>query len=79
MLLIHGDDDAWVPIGQARKMHRRLGDSGVACELLELPGVRHGFELMVGEPAPRDLSPVVLDFLEEVWADRAGEDRGSGR
>ncbi|WP_165250765.1 alpha/beta hydrolase [Paludisphaera soli] len=76
-LLIHGDDDAWVPIEQARKMRERLRDSGVTCQLLELPGVRHGFEPNLGEPAPQDLSPVILDFLKRIWIDGGGEAGGS--
>ncbi|WP_197490884.1 alpha/beta hydrolase [Planctomyces sp. SH-PL62] len=67
MLLIHGEDDAWVPIDQARRLHEALLRSGAISRLVELPGARHGFELKVNSPPPRDLAPLVLDFLDEVW------------
>lgn len=70
MLLIHGTEDAWVSVEQARNMQLRLGELGASCRLIEIKGARHGFQLMVGEPAPRDLLPDVTGFLEEAWEDR---------
>ncbi len=67
MLLIHGTEDAWVSVEQARNMQIRLDELGASCRLIEVVGARHGFQLMVGEPAPRDLLPDALGFLEEVW------------
>ncbi len=67
MLMIHGVDDAWVLIKQARVMHERLDEVGVPNRLIEIEGARHGFQLKVGEPNPRDLLPDVLSFLNGVW------------
>jgi acetyl esterase/lipase len=66
LLLIHGTDDLWVPIEQARQMHGKLEKVRVSSRLIEIDGARHGFELRVGGPNPRDLLPEVLDFLEDV-------------
>jgi acetyl esterase/lipase len=66
LLLIHGTDDLWVPIEQARQMHGKLEKAGVSSRLIVIDGARHGFELRVGAPNPRDLLPEVLDFLEDV-------------
>jgi acetyl esterase/lipase len=67
LFLIHGADDLWVPIEQARQMHDKLEKIGVSNRIIELAGARHGFELQVGAPNPRDLLPDVIDFLESVW------------
>ena len=66
LLLIHGTDDSWVPIEQARQMHGKLEKAGVSSRLIEIDGARHGFELRVGAPNPRDLLPEILDFLEDA-------------
>ncbi|APW59823.1 alpha/beta hydrolase [Paludisphaera borealis] len=73
MLLIHGTDDLWVPISQARELHKRLGWMAIPSRLIEINGARHGFELRVEAPSPRDLLPDVLDFLNEVWRERASD------
>lgn len=72
MLLIHGEDDAWVPVDQARRMHERLEAAGVARGLVVIPGARHGFELKLGPPLPRDLTPLVAEFLEGRWGTTEG-------
>jgi acetyl esterase/lipase len=67
MLLIHGSDDVWVPPSQSESMAHRLERAGVSHRLLVVPGARHGFELAVRYPEPRDLLPDVLAFLDSVW------------
>jgi len=67
LLLIHGTDDIWVPIEQARQMHVKLEKAGVPSRILAIDDARHGFELRVGAPNPRDLLPEILEFLEVVW------------
>lgn len=74
-LLIHGDDDLWVPIDQAREMQEGLEAVGGLHRLDVLPGSRHGFELQVGSPTPRDLTPEIGRFLDAAWA---GPRRSSG-
>jgi len=70
MLLIHGTKDLWVPIEQARNMRHALDEAGVLHRLIEIEGARHGFQLQVEEPQPRDLATDILDFLEEAWGTR---------
>ncbi len=41
MMLYHGDADELVPIEYASKMHKKLQDSGVACDYLVLGGKSH--------------------------------------
>ena len=67
MLLIHGSDDSWVHLEQSKRLADALAGVGVRHRLIVVPGARHGFELMVGFPEPRDLLPDVLAFLETVW------------
>ncbi len=74
VLLIHGEDDAWVPVDQARRLHRVLEAAGCHTRLLVLPAARHGFDLQVGPPFARDLAPVVADFLNGHRA--TGEESG---
>jgi acetyl esterase/lipase len=71
MLLIHGTEDLWVSIRQAREMQGRLEKMETPGRVIEIEGARHGFELRVEAPSPRDLLPEVLDFLNEVWRKRA--------
>lgn len=41
MMLYHGDADELVPISFASKMHKKLQETGVACDYLVLPGRSH--------------------------------------
>lgn len=67
-LLIHGDDDPWVPVHQAREMHDQLQKAGLPSRLVVIPKARHGFELKLGPPDGRDLTPVVRGFLDAAWS-----------
>ena len=69
MLLIHGDDDAWVPLDQSVRMAQALDRAGVLHRLIVVHGARHGFETALEDPVKRDLVPEIVDFLNE---------RGSG-
>lgn len=62
-LLIHGTEDAWVPVEQARRLARAFSAAGVRHRLIEIPGARHGFELEVRYPEARDLLPDLTAFL----------------
>ena len=66
MLLIHGDDDAWVPLDQSVRMSQALDRVGVFNTLIVIPGARHGFETDLADPVKRDLVPEIVDFLELV-------------
>ena len=73
MLLIHGTDDAWVPLDQSVRMSKALDRAGVPHRLIVVDGARHGFETMLKEPTDRDLLPEILAFLERAW--KAGRTR----
>jgi acetyl esterase/lipase len=67
MLLIHGTDDAWVPLDQSVRVAESLSRAGVPHRLIVVNEARHGFETMLKEPMDRDLLPEILAFLESVW------------
>ena len=65
-LIIHGLADPIVDHAQATELADALQAKGVEHEVLLLPGVGHMFNLEFTsdhKPLPRDLRPVVLDFL----------------
>jgi acetyl esterase/lipase len=64
MLLIHGDDDLLVPLGQSQSLASALDAAGVPHRLIVVPGARHGFDFQVGS---LDLLPEILAFLESGW------------
>ncbi|MEU8659391.1 alpha/beta hydrolase [Actinoplanes philippinensis] len=60
LLLVHGEQDRIVPVGQSRELYERLSALGAPAELRIVPGADHCF---VGA----DLAPLVregLDFLD---------------
>jgi dipeptidyl aminopeptidase/acylaminoacyl peptidase len=64
-LLIHGDEDDLVPVGQARAHVAALRHAGNDAELIEIPGMGHGAILPFyeGEADPLDLKRRVVDFF----------------
>ncbi|WP_405913190.1 alpha/beta hydrolase [Streptomyces sp. NBC_00963] len=42
-VMFHGTDDQLVPITLARRFRQLMTDTGTECELVEFPGVGHGF------------------------------------
>jgi acetyl esterase/lipase len=69
VLLVHGSDDAWVPLEQSVRLAEALDRAGVRNRLIILDGARHGFGTLVETP-PRDLVPDILAFLNRVWNGR---------
>jgi acetyl esterase/lipase len=67
VLLLHGSDDAWVPLGQSVRMAAALASAGVPHRLIVVEAARHGFEALVEYPQRRDLLPEILAFLETAW------------
>lgn len=63
-LLMHGDADRRVGLGQSRRLHAALQAHGVPSELVVIPGADHG------SPAFEAVETVdrVHDFLRRVWA-----------
>jgi acetyl esterase/lipase len=64
-LLIHGDEDDVVPVGQARAHVAALRLAGNDAELIEIPGMDHGTigPFLEGEADPLDLKQRVVDFF----------------
>jgi len=65
MLVVHGTEDDLVPIGQARKLVEALLEAGAEASLLELPGIDHSMEAMIG-PEDGTITPVrkeIVDFF----------------
>jgi acetyl esterase/lipase len=79
VLIVHGSDDALVPLGQSRALADSLRRAGVPHRLVTVPGARHGFGLRV-EPTGPDLVPEILGFLGDVWGEPTpGAGAGRGR
>ncbi|HMB02357.1 MAG TPA: alpha/beta hydrolase [Isosphaeraceae bacterium] len=70
MLLIHGGDDALVPLGQSRALADALARAGVPHRLIVIENARHGFGL---EVQGRDLLPEILAFLDSAWKGSPGQ------
>jgi acetyl esterase/lipase len=64
-LILHGRADTTVDHGQAIELARVLQEHGVPHELVLLDGVGHTFDFngWKHRPLPRDMRPVVVDFL----------------
>jgi dipeptidyl aminopeptidase/acylaminoacyl peptidase len=70
MLTLHGRADATVDYPQAEELDAVAKARGARHELVLLDGVGHTFDLTTWnrKPLPRDLRPVVLDFLAQHLA-----------
>ena len=69
-LIIHGEADMLVPVGQSRAMADRLRAAGVPAEVLVVPRAGHAFGLTV---LGHDLVPDIAAFLEAAWPGRGAE------
>jgi acetyl esterase/lipase len=71
MLLLHGQEDAAVPVIQARVMLERLKSAGVPAQLVEYPGANHGWMSATPE-ATRETHlkalQATLDFFDVTLA-----------
>ena len=65
MLTLHGKVDTTVDYAQAEELERVARERGASHELILLEGAGHTFDLQTWskKPLPRDLRPVVLEFL----------------
>ncbi len=71
VLIVHGLDDALVPLDQSQALADALERVAVSHRLIGVGGARHGFGVR-GET--HDLIPEIVSFLEPVWgAGAAGE------
>lgn len=63
-LVVHGSDDALIPLDQSRRLVDALKRFGIRNRLIVVEGARHGFGLQAGTV---DLIPEVVAFLDSVW------------
>ena len=61
-LLIHGDADPMVPIGQSRAMCESMKAVGAACQLFAVPGGGHG--IRAWESSPAQSEPYKREMVE---------------
>lgn len=62
-LIIHGSDDAVIPLGQSVALDRHIRGTGGCSELIRLQGVGHGFGGGVSTPAQRTANEAIDGFL----------------
>ena len=77
-LLVHGDQDTYVPPAQAQRLAARL--SAVSREpvvLAVLPGAQHGFDLL-RSPRFSAVADAVLAALDELFGRRDGPSTAGG-
>lgn len=55
LLIVHGSDDEWVPVKQARALHERAGEP---CRYVEIAGANHSFSWHRA-----DLRQLIADWL----------------
>ncbi|MCG5468134.1 alpha/beta hydrolase [Micromonospora sp. LAH09] len=72
MLLVHGDQDVVVPVGQSEELATALGAVGAEVELSVVPGADHCFGGVPLEPVVRDS----LAFFARVLAPGPAANRG---
>jgi acetyl esterase/lipase len=63
VLLVHGEDDELVPIGQSRRLRDALAKSEVPGALVRVPGLGHGFRMFGQRPGERRGTCATLAFL----------------
>ena len=69
VFLIHGEDDAVVPVEQSYAYYEAMQETGVRCELLVVKNAGHGFTNTFGmemEPSRDKAIEDGIDFLDEV-------------
>ncbi|RLC60992.1 MAG: hypothetical protein DRI48_11265, partial [Chloroflexi bacterium] len=75
-LIIHGEADDMVPIGQSERLAAALQEAGVDVTFICLPGIGHGFGAPE-EVAPEFLNPT-LEFLERHLKKTGGQPPSGG-
>lgn len=68
-LLVHGAQDALVPIDHSHLLHHRLTELGVSNALLMIPWAEHGFDFVPKGLGRQLVEPAVYDFLWAVLQD----------
>ncbi len=61
-IILHGDQDVLVDINDSYKLHDKLGELGVPCEMLVFEGTGHGEDVFYQE----DIYDRICTFLDKV-------------
>jgi len=64
-MLLHGDNDNDVPVGQSDQMAALFRQRGVQHEYIRVPGAGHGFDGRMNDPARAALFERAIDFLRQ--------------
>ena len=67
LFIVHGEEDARVPVDHARELHKRLKAAGVAVQYMEKANEGHGF---FKEENRADFFKALLAFLDKHIGDR---------
>lgn len=65
-LFIHGNDDEQVPYEQSPKMCEAMRKAGAACEVITVPGGRHGMMGWDKDPAKQNWKPDMVRWLNRT-------------
>jgi len=67
LLILHGEEDALVPIEQSEELLAKLQAAGVQAELVPVANAGHGFKPVGGEisPSREEISQMIVSFFEE--------------
>lgn len=67
-LILHGEEDALVPIEQSEELLAKLQAAGVDSELVRVANAGHGFKPVGGEisPSREEISRLIKDFFEKI-------------
>jgi dipeptidyl aminopeptidase/acylaminoacyl peptidase len=66
VLLVHGEADQVVPVGQARTLAARLREHQVEVEYVEIAGGRHDFDAVLNhDPNELPAFPAMARWLRE--------------
>jgi len=64
-LILHGDRDETVPVGQSRELYDRLVAAGVDARLIIVKNAGHGFDFPDQSPTRQELLVSILGFLQD--------------
>ncbi|MBK9007055.1 MAG: alpha/beta hydrolase [Anaerolineae bacterium] len=67
-LILHGEEDALVPIAQSEDLLAKLQAAGVQAELVPVANAGHGFKPVSGEisPSREEISQMIVAFFEDA-------------
>ena len=61
-MILHGTEDAVVPMAQSEKLYNTLQKAGIPCEIAVVEGAAHGDDLFYQD----EMTDLVLSFLDRL-------------